>query len=1001
VPDPSLTRFAVRSEDLLVLEFVFFNLTPSAGSPHTLERIEKAQPAMVAVGFQSQNATEEAFPETDQARVRVRAALIGAAGRERALARLLAAGPSRVAFLVPDSSASVPLALSPLLEFLAGCQLSVVDAARPEPSSGLGCIPGAIGDGLSAIRGFTLGSTIDIHPQPGQTDPAAWHTALELPFRLILSPPQQAGFVHAADAVASAGDGRYELWHTRLGLAPGNEGTAADAAQRTVRAVFMRQGSGPGWDPNDYTNLPDPNDINPFLTSLTQRERVNIVHLTSNFRQLTPRAVTVERLMLTGLGGAINSRGLWEPVKPLDVEEWIHRAAQGRDNYVKVVHQGRLFPLRHRASLAIVTERKFADQAEGTPAALRQRAFVVVREIEQRYDQPPADGLGRAMPFKRISFQTLVTPDIDFPPPDRENFWITVGGRPLGFHVQCEDEVGNVVNLVVPLKFLSSAKASDPPTIVAADADYFLQSGTPAAGGAPAALAPPTNPGDTTYQVTSLALRGEVASDRVGFFPTLRQVNVILPALQLLAGVRSETTIAYTDRYRSQGLGGTNAGEVFASVLNPVDLDFSSQGDRSGALVQPNMSVGGLSRALGPVGGDLDKVADGTFDPASYFQGALSQAQLFGVFTLDKVIQAVNGALGPSGAAPQLLTERLADGLAANMHWTPPLKRFPDDPDKAIFVVRGGGGLTLDARVEARGNSTNARIDCSLQKITLRLVATIASFLEVDVDKVEFVAETGRKPDVSLQMGDVRFVGVLSFVQTLRNLIPLSGFSDPPSLEVTPEGIKSTFSQSVPSVAVGMFSLQNISLGAGFNLPFIGEPMTAEFNFCERQQPFLLTVSLFGGGGFFLIEVDPNQVHRLEGALEFGASVSIDLGVASGGVHVMAGIYFAFDSTNGAGLIGYFRLGGNVSVLGLISASIELYLALSYEFSSGKAAGRATLTVEVDVFMFSTSVQISCERKFAGSASDPTFEELMSPYPDPDHPATTLDPWAEYCEAYA
>jgi len=88
-------------------------------------------------------------------------------------------------------------------------------------------------------------------------------------------------------------------------------------------------------------------------------------------------------------------------------------------------------------------------------------------------------------------------------------------------------------------------------------------------------------------------------------------------------------------------------------------------------------------------------------------------------------------------------------------------------------------------------------------------------------------------------------------------------------------------------------------------------------------------------------------------------------------------------------------------VLGILSVSLELYLALSYEFSSGKAVGRATLTVEIDIFMFSMSVDVSCERKFAGSAGDPSFAELMASYSDPDHPAITVDPWRDYCAAYA
>src|SRR6185437_3290596 len=79
----------------------------------------------------------------------------------------------------------------------------------------------------------------------------------------------------------------------------------------------------------------------------------------------------------------------------------------------------------------------------------------------------------------------------------------------------------------------------------------------------------------------------------------------------------------------------------------------------------------------------------------------------------------------------------------------------------------------------------------------------------------------------------------------------------------------------------------------------------------------------------------------------------------------------------------------------IVTVSIELCLELHYEFSSGKCVGKATLTIEVDICMFSVSVEITCERKFAGSSGDPTFAEIMAPQP------TGESPWNTYCEAFA
>jgi hypothetical protein len=289
-------------------------------------------------------------------------------------------------------------------------------------------------------------------------------------------------------------------------------------------------------------------------------------------------------------------------------------------------------------------------------------------------------------------------------------------------------------------------------------------------------------------------------------------------------------------------------------------------------------------------------------------------------------------------------------------------------------------------------------VSCSLSNFSIDLVGNIESFIILHFNRIEFFSQGGKKADVNVDMANIEFVGALSFVDALRRLIPLDGFSDPPSLDVTREGISASYSLALPNIAFGAFSLQNLSLGAAFNLPFLGDPLNFRFNFCERHRPFLLTVSMFGGGGFFAIALSPDGVQVLEAAFEFGGSLSVNFGVASGGVCVMAGIYYKMEGGK-ASLAGYFRMGGEVEVLGMVSASIELYLELNYEPSSGKCTGRATITVEVEVLFFSASVDITCERKFAGSNGDPSFRALMEPYTN--EALVVLKPWEQYCQAFA
>jgi hypothetical protein len=52
--------------------------------------------------------------------------------------------------------------------------------------------------------------------------------------------------------------------------------------------------------------------------------------------------------------------------------------------------------------------------------------------------------------------------------------------------------------------------------------------------------------------------------------------------------------------------------------------------DQIGGLATPNLSISGISRKFGPVGGDPTSFAQGNFDPASYF----NKAVLLGGITL-------------------------------------------------------------------------------------------------------------------------------------------------------------------------------------------------------------------------------------------------------------------------------------------------------------------------------------------------------------------------------
>ena len=235
-----------------------------------------------------------------------------------------------------------------------------------------------------------------------------------------------------------------------------------------------------------------------------------------------------------------------------------------------------------------------------------------------------------------------------------------------------------------------------------------------------------------------------------------------------------------------------------------------------------------------------------------------------------------------------------------------------------------------------------------------------------------------------------------AFVETLKDLIPFDGFSDPPFLDVTPAGLTRRLHARPAQRRRSASSPCRTSRSAPTSRcrsSASRSPSASTSAPASARSRWRCCSSAAAAGS--CIRLSPDGLDVLELGLEAGAVLAVDFGVASGSISAMIGIYIRLEGDKGS-LTGYFRLRGEVDVLGLISASIELYLELTYDFDTGKMIGRAQLTVEVEVLFFSASVTIECERQFAGSNGDPSFAEVMGVPPDGTSPA-----WSEYCLAFA
>jgi hypothetical protein len=364
------------------------------------------------------------------------------------------------------------------------------------------------------------------------------------------------------------------------------------------------------------------------------------------------------------------------------------------------------------------------------------------------------------------------------------------------------------------------------------------------------------------------------------------------------------------------------------------------------------------------------------------------------IATLTKILKDVVAAADLIEDLYRFLNGFDPSSVQARFHyeWRPELTSWPSGTTPILKVKKDSLVIAVDGRASGKGQ-IGVEVLAEIRDFELDLVGK-EQLVRIAFDHLSFKAGSSGKPEVDVVIQKNEFVGILAFVETIKDLIPFDGFSDPPYLNVDSQGLTAGFTLALPSLSIGVFTLANMSLGADVQVPFLGKTTSVGFNFCTRERPFTLAVVFLGGGGWFGLRIGPDKLQELELGLEAGAVLAVDLGVASGSVSAMIGIYMRLEGEKGS-LTGYFRLRGEVDVLGLISASIELYLSLAYEFDTGKMAGQATITVEVKVFVFSGSVQIHAERKFAGANGDPSFLQVMGAE------SGTSPAWTEYCNAFA
>ncbi|HMJ05894.1 MAG TPA: hypothetical protein VK474_06520, partial [Chthoniobacterales bacterium] len=796
----NLSIEVVRPDDLLVLALDFYNLRviPAAGAaPARLER-DVAGNAFIIARFPPQSFAERAFFEAETAATSEPLAPPPVSSR--------IAGDSQLVFRLSDSLLPLDFSLETILDAIGLSEPVVQSAVRQPPGVPLLGGQGEFGGSRSQF------------------------SAIEAPFRLVLSPNRENRWSHALTPAKDTTGQRIELWHTRL--TPGAKGGAVWSPDYTGPAPFPATGTVP--------------ENEPFLTSLKKRHRDQIVRSSADRDLLGATQLDLERLMLSSQGAWLRVHGEWvSELTELDLTEWQHIMTGGRDQYARVVEEGYLFPLGHRSVLVTITERKVLPSAsarvQGGPMAyLRQRQLIYVREPLRSYQH-------RDIPFRTVRAKTFVTPKLD----PHSNalgsgaadavFWPQVTNQDFLFHFVGTDWDGREIEFHAPQLFVirSFAEATKKPAPI--NAVVTLYNGLPETSerrlrgmsGQKIAFAPSQASGDTTLETAAIAFGASGADGSPHFLPWMTTAKVDVPAVRQISRNPAPSTIKLDPDF-SKGTGQNvigNKADVFARLVGTqTPVKFSP--DQTGGMVAPDFDISGMSRAFGPVGGQIDDFAQGKFSPADMFKDVL----LLGGINLGSIISdAINATpLAAGTKIPNLKTIKTSaviggvsrEVVQTTYHW---------DVDRSFLLSTGmfqpkdGSRFFLEAVLNTPldGSPPDLTVHGEITNFSVVLLPG-APLVGLDFTSVNFTAGTNKKVDFAIVFGGFKFMGDLAFVDELRKVIPADGFDDPPFLDLIlpPDprpGVNVGFTQGIPSVGVGIFTLQNISFSAGFYLPFIND----------------------------------------------------------------------------------------------------------------------------------------------------------------------------------
>lgn len=799
---------------------------------------------------------------------------------------------------------------------------------------------------LGALKSAALFSGETAGDQPA--------TEIEIPYGLFVSVVARAGMQVIAEhpiLPSASGSAAVGLWELRL--------RARDARGPDAQIFLKPLRAPPGLETHLSTGPGAPVRVFPPLRDF---HRTQILEHCSG--QPPDKLPKVARLNLSAIGGSLQVSARWSDF------EWDHELTLGRDQRVRFLTKGTLYPFGHRATFLEVTRRdlRIPPPNHNLPPPMKahaglhaQRELIVTEAVRAA---PSGDArLIRGFPFDEVEILERRFDGIEagagiFVP------CLSATRKELRFPIRCHGASGDLF-FNVPLVFVPDfGTAGDIPGTL-----WAPHSQIPLPGIAIDLLrAADRVQSSDVQEVHGLKLGAKRHAD--GFRAQIEEFTAELPALRTLQpNSPSRVTLKYHEDFINSG----TTAIPFNVVSPPLRVDFTDQPQRSGGLVAPKFEANIISRNMGPV----PQIAfpELTGSALSVF----NDATLLGLPLRELIDLAAAGA----PKLPPSIVPVLHNGnpVGARMEWKLRLKSFGP-------LVASNSMLDLSAETSPEKSETT----CSIDNVAYEFPPGPKRLLTLHFEKITFTQKLGSPPTLGISGPSFTFSGPLALIQDLARKVQELIGPVPPGVEVTSEGVTAGYSLGIPSVGAGMFTLSNVMLNFGVDVPFSKRPVTASVGFGRRDNPFGVTVLGLGGGGYIDVKVGGSGIKGFEASIHVGAMVAINFVIASAEVHAFAGIRF-IDVEGDIALQAFIRIGGHVGILGLVSISVELLVQLTYDVAHNQLIGQASIVVEIDLTLFSETVTLD-SGKWILTGSDRRL-------PSPAERRRNLVEWQKYQEAFA